>query len=169
MLASKDFRRADSGNKGRIKSFRGFGDRSGSTAFSALADRRLVLTPEFKAFFGVSARFRKVFSINEKVCAGPGLPLVPPVLPDELLLFLDIRLPEEAGDLVVAGPDPAEHVLDARGRVGHAQGVLHPGADLLGVVERPRGDLPLEPLDLGGPETTGIAPVVQGAEFLEPL
>ena len=39
-----------------------------------------MLTPEIKAFFGVFARFRKVFSINEKVCAGPGGPLDPPGL-----------------------------------------------------------------------------------------
>src|SRR4051812_39075577 len=99
----------------------------------------------------------------------PRLTLVPPVLPHPSLLLLDVGLPEEAGDLVVAGPDPAEQVLQARDRVGHAEGRLDPGADLLGVVERPRGDLPLEALDLGGPEAARIALVVQGAEFVEPL
>src|SRR3954470_13919071 len=48
----------------------------------------------------------------------PHLPLLPPILPYELLLFLDVRLPEEARDFVVAGPDPAEQILDAGGRVG---------------------------------------------------
>ena len=97
------------------------------------------------------------------------LALVPPVLPHPPLLLLDIGLPEEAGDLVVAGPDPAEQVLDARDRVGHAQGLLDPGADLLGVVEDPLGDLLLESLDLGGPEAARVALVVQGAESIEPL
>ena len=91
----------------------------------------------------------------------PRLTLVPPVLPHELLLLLDVGLPEEAGDLVVAGPDPAEQVLDARDRVGHAEGRLDPGADLLGVVEHALGDLLLEPLDLGrargGPDRPGSA------------
>src|SRR4051794_17342687 len=99
----------------------------------------------------------------------PRLTLVSPVLPHELLLLLDVGLPEEPRDLVVAGPDPAEQVLDARDRVGHAQGLLHPGADLLSVVERPRGYLPLEPLDLGRSEATRVALVVQGAELLQPL
>ena len=70
---------------------------------------------------------------------------------------------------MVAGPDPAEQVLDARERVGHAEGRLDPGADLLGVVEGPRGDLSLESLDLGGPEAARVALVVQGAEFVQPL
>src|SRR3954449_6352835 len=99
----------------------------------------------------------------------PRLTLVPAVLPQPPLLLLDIGLPEEAGDLVIAGPDPAEQALEARDRVGHAQGVLHPGADLLGVVKYALGDLLLEPLDLGGPEAARIALVVQGAEFVEPL
>ena len=46
---------------------------------------------------------------------------------------------------------------------------MHPGADWLGVVERPRGDLLLEPLDPGGPEVARIALVVEGAELIEPL
>src|SRR3954453_16073480 len=53
--------------------------------------------------------------------------------------------------------------------VSHAEGRLDPGADLLGVVERPRLDLLPESLDLGRPEATGIALVVQGAELIEPL
>src|SRR4029079_12772726 len=97
------------------------------------------------------------------------LTLVPAVLADELLLLLDVGLPEEAGDLVEAGPYPAEQVLDARDRVGHAEGRLDPGADLVGVVEHPPGDLLLESPDLGRPEPTGIALVVQGAELIEPL
>jgi hypothetical protein len=40
---------------------------------------------------------------------------VTPVLPHPPLLLLDIGLPEEAGDLVEAGPDPVEQVLDAPG------------------------------------------------------
>src|SRR5262249_32960736 len=36
-------------------------------------------------------------------------------------------------------------------------------------VEAPLGDLPLEPLDLGGSEPTGIAAIVQGAEFVQAL
>ena len=99
----------------------------------------------------------------------PRLPPVPPVLPHPPLLLLDIGLPEEAGGLVVAGPDPAEQVLQARDRVGHAEGRLDPGADLLGVVGHPHGDLLLDPPDLGGPEAARIALVVQGAEFIEPL
>src|SRR4029079_7066147 len=99
----------------------------------------------------------------------PRLTLVPAVLPNELLLLLDVGLPEEAGDLVEAGPDPAEQVLDARGRVGHSEGRLDPGADLVGVVEHPLGDLLLEPPDLGRPAAARIAVVVQGAEWIEPL
>src|SRR4051794_11548032 len=79
----------------------------------------------------------------------PRLTLVPAVLPHPPLLLLDVGLPEEAGDLVVAGPDPAEQVLDARGRVGHSEGRLDPGADLVGVVEHPRLDLLPDSLDLG--------------------
>src|SRR3954462_11549638 len=97
------------------------------------------------------------------------LPLVPPVLPHELLLLLDVGLPEEAGDLVVAGPDPAEQVLDARGRVSHAEGRFDPGSDLVGVVEDPRLDLLPEPLDLGRSQAARVALVVQSAEFIEPL
>ena len=70
---------------------------------------------------------------------------------------------------MVAGPDPPEQLLDTRGRVGHAEGVLDPGADLLGVVEDARGDLVLELLDLSRSELAGVAPIVQGAEFVEPL
>ena len=36
-------------------------------------------------------------------------------------------------------------------------------------MEYARGDLLLEPLDLGGPEAARIALVVQGAEFVQPL
>src|SRR4051794_917631 len=99
----------------------------------------------------------------------PRLPLVSPILPHELLLLRDVRLPEEARDLVVAGSDAVEQFLDARGRVGHTEGVLDPGADLLGGVKRPPGDLLLELLDLGRSEATGITPVVQGAEFGQAL
>src|SRR5512135_2960073 len=39
--------------QGRIRGFsRRFGDCSGSTVFAALPDRRLVLTPEIRAFLG---------------------------------------------------------------------------------------------------------------------
>src|SRR3954447_13506494 len=72
MLASKDFGRAASGHKGGFEGLRGFEDCSGSTTFAALPDRRLLLTPEIKALFGVSAGLRMVFSINEKVCDGAG-------------------------------------------------------------------------------------------------
>src|SRR4051794_17802054 len=99
----------------------------------------------------------------------PRLPLVPPILPHELLLLLDIGLPEETRDLVVAGPDPVEQLLDARGRVGHTEGVVDPGADLLGVVEDPLDDLLLELFDLSRSEATGITLVVQRAEFHQPL
>src|SRR5688572_28066114 len=99
----------------------------------------------------------------------PRLPLVPPVLPHELLLLRDVGLPEEARDLVIAGPDPVEQLLNTRGRVSHTEGVLDPGADLLGGVKRPLGDLLLELLDLGRSEATGITPVVQGAEFGQAL
>jgi hypothetical protein len=39
---------------------------------AALSGRRHALTPEIEAIFVVSAVFRKVFTINKKVCAGPG-------------------------------------------------------------------------------------------------
>src|SRR3954452_18564603 len=84
-------------------------------------------------------------------------------------LLLDIGLPAEARDLVVAAPDPAEQVLDGGDRVGHAQVVPDPGADLRGVVEEARGDLSLDPLDLGRAEAARIALVVQGAELIQPL
>src|SRR5512135_3417619 len=59
--------------QGRIRGFsRRFGDCSGSTVFAALPDRRLVLTPEIRAFLGFLPDSVKLFSINEKVCAGPG-------------------------------------------------------------------------------------------------
>src|SRR5579863_1310478 len=99
----------------------------------------------------------------------PRLTLVPAVLPHPPLLLLDVGLPEEAGDLVEAGPDPAEQVLDARGRVGHAEGRFDPGSDLVGVVEDARLDLLPDPLDLGRPEASRVALVVQGAELIDPL
>src|SRR4051795_3710397 len=102
-------------------------------------------------------------------CLRPRLPFVSPILPHELLLLRDVGLPEEAGDLVVAGPDPVEQLLDARGRIGHTEGVVDPGADLLGGVKRPLGDLLLELFDLGRSEATGITLVVQRAEFHQPL
>ena len=46
---------------------------------------------------------------------------------------------------------------------------MDPGADLLGVVEGPGCDLLLESLDLRRPEAARIAPLVQGAEFVQPL
>ena len=99
----------------------------------------------------------------------PRLAPLPPILPDERLLLVAVGLPEEAGDLVVAGADAAEQVLHAGGRVGDAEGLLDPGAHLVGVVEAPPGDLLLESLDLGGAEPTGIAPVVEGAECVQSL
>src|SRR5918997_3706670 len=112
----------------------------------------------------------RVASIDE-ISSGlrPRFPFVPSVLPHELLLLLDIRLPEEARDLVVAGPDPVEQLLDARDRVGHPKGVLNPDADLLGVVEDPLGDLLLELLAVGRSELARVPPIVQVAEFGQAL
>jgi hypothetical protein len=70
---------------------------------------------------------------------------------------------------VVAGPDAMEQVLHPGGGVGDAELLFDPGPHLVSVVEAPLGDLPLEPLDLGGSEPTGIAPIVQGAEFVQAL
>src|SRR3954454_6592449 len=112
----------------------------------------------------------RVASVHEiPPCLRPRLPFVTPVLPHELLLLRDVGLPEEARDVVLAGPDPVEQLLDARGRVRHTESLLDPGADLFGGVKRPLGDLLLELLDLGRSEATGITPVVQGAERVQAL
>src|SRR5262249_61929732 len=94
---------------------------------------------------------------------------MPPILADELPLLIPVRLPEEAGDLVVAGPDAMEQVLHPGGGIGDAELLLDPGSHLVGVVEGPPGDLLLESFYLGGAEPTGIAPVVQGAECVQSL
>ena len=70
---------------------------------------------------------------------------------------------------MVAGPDPVQQVLHPGGGVGDAELRLDPGPHLVGVVEAPLGDLLLEPLDVGGSQPTGIAPIVQGAEFVQAL
>src|SRR3954454_8855218 len=112
----------------------------------------------------------RVASVHEiPPCLRPRLPFVTPVLPHELLLLRDVGLPEEARDVVLAGPDPVEQLLDARGRVRHTESLLDPGADLFGGVKRPLGDLLLESLDLGRSEATGITSVVQGAEWVQAL
>src|SRR4051812_7122800 len=92
-----------SGCKGRFKGFRGFGTALEARGFAALPDRRLVLTPDMKALLGISACFRKVFSINKKVCAGPGC-----------------RSGRHAGVFLVRRADPAELVQDLGKQVeGH--------------------------------------------------
>ena len=70
---------------------------------------------------------------------------------------------------MVAGPDPMEQVLHPGGGVGDTEVLLDPGPHLIGVVETPLGDLLLEPLDLGGSQPTGIAPVVQCAQLVQAL
>src|SRR5512144_3196867 len=54
----------------------------------------------------------------------PRLTPLPPILPHELTLLLPIRLPEEAGDLVVAGPDAMQQVLHPGAGVSHAEVVV---------------------------------------------
>src|SRR5205823_4611676 len=98
---------------------------------------------------------------------GTRLALMPAILPHELLLFRDVRLPEKAGDLVIAGPDPMEQVLDTRGRIGDAEGVPDPITHLLSVVKRSAGDLGLELCDLGRPELARVAAVVERAQFVQ--
>ena len=70
---------------------------------------------------------------------------------------------------MVAGPDPMQQVLRPGGRVGHAELLLDPGPYLVGIVEGPLGDLLPEPLDLCGPQPTGITPVVQGTQLVQAL
>lgn len=70
---------------------------------------------------------------------------------------------------MVAGADAMEQVLDPRGGVGDAELLPDPGPHLVGVVEGPLGDLLPEPIDLSGPQPTGIAPVVQRAQLLQAL
>ena len=70
---------------------------------------------------------------------------------------------------MVAGADAMEQVLHPGGGVGDAELLLDPGPHLLGIVEGPLGDLLSEPLDLGGPQPTGITPVVSGAQLVQAL
>src|SRR3954470_17347853 len=92
---------------------------------------------------------------------------MPPILPHELTLLLPVRLPEEAGDLVVAGPDAVQQVLHPGGGVSDPELLLDPGPHLIGVVEAPLGDLLLESLDLSGSQPTGIASIVQGTQLVQ--
>src|SRR4051794_15770111 len=78
-----------------------------------------------------------------------------------------IRLPEGAGDPVVAGPDPMEPVLDTRSRRGDVEGVPDPITHLLGVVKHPAGDRFLERFDLGRPEAAGVTAGVERAELVQ--
>ena len=67
----------------------------------------------------------------------PGLAPLPPILADERPLLVPVGLPEEAGDLVVAGADAVQQVLHPGGGVGDAELLLDPGPHLVGVVEGP--------------------------------
>src|SRR5262245_54169584 len=94
--------------------------------------------------------------------------LLPLVMGDELLLLVRIGLPQEASYLVIARADAAQQVLDATGGVPDPEHLLDPETDLIGVAEASRADLLLEALDLSGGEVARVAPVVQGAEGIEP-
>jgi hypothetical protein len=86
---------------------------------------------------------------------------------DELLLLVRIGLPQEAGDLMVAGADAPEQVLDTAGGVRDPERLLDPEADLIRAAEASRADLLLEALDLSGGEVPRVPPVMQGAEGIK--
>src|SRR4051794_40432326 len=99
----------------------------------------------------------------------PGLGLLPPVLVEELFLLVRVGLPQEASDLVVTDADAIEQILYAAGLVRHAEGVVNPLANLIGVAEAAGADLIFESLDLVGGELARVPLVVEGAEGVEPL
>jgi hypothetical protein len=90
----------------------------------------------------------------DEVAAGlrPRLAAMPPVLADERPLLLAVGLAEEAADLVVAGPDPAQQRLDPALGVADPERLLDPVADLTSIVKASGLDLGLESFDLGTPE-----------------
>src|ERR1039457_1192818 len=65
------------------------------------------------------------------------LALMPPHLLDECPLLVRIPFPKKAGYLVIAGTNAAEQILDARGRIRHAEVILEPLLDLLRAAEMP--------------------------------
>src|SRR5512135_77940 len=111
-----------------------------------------------------------VAGIDERAGGGrTRLAAVAAILADERLLLLPVGSPEEAADLVVAGPDATQQRLDpALGGVDMER-LLDPGGDLADVVEASGLDLGLEALDLGATELTGVALVVERDEPIEPL
>src|SRR5262249_17809741 len=91
------------------------------------------------------------------------------VLLDELLLFVPLRLEEEAGRLVKATAQTLEQTLGAAEGVGDPEGGLKPLPDLPRAAEAAGLNLLLELLGLGGGQLAGIALEVQGAEPLQPF
>jgi hypothetical protein len=87
---------------------------------------------------------------------------------DELLLLVRVGFPQEAGHPVVAGADAAQQILDATGGVQDTERFLDPEADLIGAAKAPRTDLLLEALDLCGGEVPRVAPVMLGAQAVQP-
>src|SRR3954471_737154 len=68
MLASKDFGRVASTSKANSRVLLRCGECAGRTAFATLPDRRLVRTPEIRAFFGSLPDSVKSFPSTRK-CA----------------------------------------------------------------------------------------------------
>src|SRR3712207_5584610 len=97
------------------------------------------------------------------------LSLVPLIGADELLLFVRVGLPEEAGGLVVADADAVQQVPHTPRGIADAKGLLDPVADLLGGQEATGGDLGLESLDLSRSEFARVALMAEGTQGLQPL
>src|SRR5262245_52987284 len=88
---------------------------------------------------------------------------------DEGVLFIRVRLPQEASHLVVGHADAFEQVLDTGGSIADVEGRFDPVADLVGVAEASRADFGLELLDLLWAEFARVALVVDLAEGVEPF
>src|SRR4051812_25389436 len=97
------------------------------------------------------------------------LALVPLHPLDEGTLLVRVCFPQEARHLVVADADALEQVLHPAGRVGGAESLLDPGADVIRITEAAGADFGLELINLAGGKFARVALVVQGTEGVEPL
>jgi hypothetical protein len=91
------------------------------------------------------------------------------ILLDERFLLVALGLEQEAGGLVKAAPQTLKQPLGAAERVSDGEAGLNPLADLARTTEPARLDLGLQLLGLGRGQLAGIAPIVKGAESIQPV
>src|SRR4051812_36650227 len=97
------------------------------------------------------------------------LALVPRHPLDEGTLLVRVCLPQEASHLVVADADAPEQILHPAGRVGDAESLPDPVADVIRITKAAGADFGLELIDLVRGKFARVALVVQGAEGVEAL